>query len=286
MDARSIPLDTLTAMNCNVIFPTHSTVHLHIRSFHILISELLGSIGDNELCPEILAHGLRLLRADGISIPQSSTNYFQPIFSSLLWSSVLAQQNSAQPLHLPYLVRVSSCLPLDQTQRGFSFHYSVTDSANSTISSPICASTFGTGCLDVTHSVCHEAFTEHEPVLSLDSSQLGDSTARSCTLQFRCSSSFPVLLHGFLGYFESHLFGNIIISTRPETFSCQMMSWFPAYFPLENPVRLAPREPITFTLNRVTSPDSVHYEWTADTEHVASALHNADGLVYHLKMVS
>ena len=36
----------------------------------IIVSELLGSFGDNELSPECLDGAQRFLRKDGISIPQ------------------------------------------------------------------------------------------------------------------------------------------------------------------------------------------------------------------------
>ena len=41
----------------------------------ILVSELLGSFGDNELSPECLDGAQRLLKLDGISIPQSYTSF-------------------------------------------------------------------------------------------------------------------------------------------------------------------------------------------------------------------
>ena len=41
----------------------------------ILVSELLGSFGDNELSPECLDGAQRFLQLDGISIPQSYTSF-------------------------------------------------------------------------------------------------------------------------------------------------------------------------------------------------------------------
>jgi len=41
----------------------------------ILVSELLGSFGDNELSPECLDGALRFLGPEGISIPTSYTRY-------------------------------------------------------------------------------------------------------------------------------------------------------------------------------------------------------------------
>ncbi len=45
------------------------------RKADILVSELLGSFGDNELSPECLDGAQRFLQPDGISIPQSYTSF-------------------------------------------------------------------------------------------------------------------------------------------------------------------------------------------------------------------
>uniref|UniRef100_A0A8C3M085 Protein arginine N-methyltransferase 5 n=1 Tax=Chrysolophus pictus TaxID=9089 RepID=A0A8C3M085_CHRPC len=49
--------------------------------------------------------------------------------------------------------------------------------------------------------------------------------------------SFPVgvttALHGFAGYFETTLYGDVTLSIRPETHSPGMFSWFPIFFPLK-----------------------------------------------------
>lgn len=60
----------------------------------ILVSELLGSFGDNELSPECLDGAQRFLREDGISIPTAYTSYIQPITTSKLWNDVRV---SSQP---------------------------------------------------------------------------------------------------------------------------------------------------------------------------------------------
>ncbi len=54
----------------------------------ILVSELLGSFGDNELSPECLDGAQRFLKSNGISIPCSYTSHLQPITSAKLWSEV------------------------------------------------------------------------------------------------------------------------------------------------------------------------------------------------------
>lgn len=47
----------------------------------ILVSELLGSFGDNELSPECLDGAQKHLKPDGISIPCQSTSYLNPVMA-------------------------------------------------------------------------------------------------------------------------------------------------------------------------------------------------------------
>jgi protein arginine N-methyltransferase 5 len=43
-------------------------------------------------------------------------------------------------------------------------------------------------------------------------------------------------LHGFAGFFDAHLYGDVHISIYPETFSTGMFSWFPLFFPIRFPM--------------------------------------------------
>lgn len=55
----------------------------------ILVSELLGSWGDNELSPECLDGAQRFLKEGGVSIPQEYTSYVAPMSSHKVTSSAL-----------------------------------------------------------------------------------------------------------------------------------------------------------------------------------------------------
>ena len=63
----------------------------------ILVSELLGSFGDNELSPECLDGAQRFLREDGVSIPTSYTSYLQPVTTTKLWNDVRVNPYSHPP---------------------------------------------------------------------------------------------------------------------------------------------------------------------------------------------
>ncbi|MCH85606.1 protein arginine N-methyltransferase 1.5-like, partial [Trifolium medium] len=59
----------------------------------ILVSELLGSFGDNQLAPECLDGAQRFLKEDGISIPSSYTSFLQPVKNANLYNSVKGGDN-------------------------------------------------------------------------------------------------------------------------------------------------------------------------------------------------
>jgi protein arginine N-methyltransferase 5 len=54
----------------------------------IMVSELLGSFGDNELSPECLDGAQRFLQKDGVSIPQHYWSSMEPIAATKLWKDV------------------------------------------------------------------------------------------------------------------------------------------------------------------------------------------------------
>lgn len=54
----------------------------------------------------------------------------------------------------------------------------------------------------------------------------------------KCTFKIPRrgVVHGLAGYFESVLYGNVELSTRPDTITTKskdMISWFPIFFPLK-----------------------------------------------------
>ncbi|NXF12848.1 ANM5 methyltransferase, partial [Smithornis capensis] len=76
----------------------------------IVVSELLGSFGDNELSPECLDGARKCLKADGVSIPQSYTSFLAPVSSSKLYNEVRGcREHDRHPeaqFETPYVVRL------------------------------------------------------------------------------------------------------------------------------------------------------------------------------------
>ncbi|KAM7262837.1 hypothetical protein ACFE04_000520 [Oxalis oulophora] len=88
----------------------------------ILVSELLGSFGDNELSPECLDGAQRFLKEDGISIPSSYTSYIQPVTASKIYNDIKAHKDLAH-FETAYVVKLHSVAKLAPTQSVFTFSH-------------------------------------------------------------------------------------------------------------------------------------------------------------------
>lgn len=67
------------------------------------------------------------------------------------------------------------------------------------------------------------------------------SNKRFAKLKFKCNQN--CVLTGFAGFFETVLYGDVMLSINPQTYTENMVSWFPIVFPLpvcfQNPSALA-----------------------------------------------
>ncbi|XP_074276398.1 protein arginine N-methyltransferase 1.5 [Silene latifolia] len=88
----------------------------------ILVSELLGSFGDNELSPECLDGAQRFLKPDGISIPSSYTSFLQPITTTKLYNDVKAHKDLVH-YETAYVVKLHKVARLAPCQPVFSFSH-------------------------------------------------------------------------------------------------------------------------------------------------------------------
>ena len=162
----------------------------------ILVSELLGSFGDNELSPECLDGAQKHLKDDGISIPSKSTSYINPIMSSKLYSNVRMIDRGrgvrekilhyAEQSETTYVVYLRNVYHIDDPKPLFEF--------------------------------VHPNKDAHI-----------DNT-RFKTLQF--DVKLDTVLHGFSGYFDTVLYKDVMLSIHPKTHSVGMASWFPMFLPL------------------------------------------------------
>lgn len=210
----------------------------------ILISELLGSFGDNELSPECL-DGIQhvLAPGHGISIPSSYTAHVSPISTPRLFADIAsrkAQGTDEAAVHAfdtPWVVRLFA---LDfvaargvpdhaRFQCAWEFAHPLPQAVMDGVAARREGGVVGGGGGSMAGGV-----------------GANDHNGRSCHLTFVCRSRGVV--HGLAGYFEAVLYASQVevdghgnrpmveLSTLPEMIdrkSKDMVSWFPIFFPLK-----------------------------------------------------
>ncbi|KAE8342244.1 hypothetical protein BDV24DRAFT_173864 [Aspergillus arachidicola] len=235
----------------------------------IVVSELLGSFGDNELSPECLDGITHLINpVHGISIPESYTAHFTPISAPKLHADVVHQtiSNPAAP-ETPYVVMLhavdflSTNQPamLSNTAGGGSYHGNVRSSI-STLPGSETPAPFVQTAWSFSHP------NRHIPPQSPSTSTI--SNAHNVR---RTRLAFPTLnrgvCHGLAGYFETVLYRDVELSTNPVTMdskSANMISWFPIYFPLKTPLNVPDNGEVVVTMYRQTDDRKVWYEWMVE----------------------
>ncbi|OAA57476.1 protein methyltransferase [Niveomyces insectorum RCEF 264] len=247
-----------------------------VTKVDILVSELLGSFGDNELSPECI-DGVQqhLAWPHGISIPQSYTAHLSPISYPRVHAELCSRADSDDhAFETPWVVHLYAIDFVCQTvpghprfQRAWAFEHPVRLPfveawAARHGSKPV--QTDGCGAMALA-----AGRNEHN--------------TRHCHLTFVCRPRGVV--HGLAGYFESVLYQPaatqgadkndnggglrepIEISTRPDQIdrkSKDMVSWFPIFFPLKKPLYFPQDSELEVSMWRQTDDVSVWYEWLVE----------------------
>ncbi|KAJ1338961.1 hypothetical protein BSLG_006100 [Batrachochytrium salamandrivorans] len=232
-----------------------TVVHIDMRYWHpedkadILVSELLGSFGDNELSPECLDGAQGLIKAGGISIPSEYVSYIAPLSSSKLFTEA-ASFNDEEHMETPYVVKFRSVYE---------------------IAEPIPLWKF-----------CHPTPCDMRPT---GHPQFNTHNTRYGHALFDVSQD--TVMHGVAGYFESTLYKDVMISIHPKTHSEGMFSWFPLFFPIKVPVFLPKGSSVELHFWRLTDTRKVWYEWSVvpringvQVIGEASMIHNVGGKSY------
>jgi protein arginine N-methyltransferase 5 len=205
----------------------------------IVVSELLGSFGDNELSPECLDGITHLLNpVHGISIPASYTAHLTPIAAPKLHADVVNQSisNPAAP-ETPYVVMLhaidflSTNQPSAGTTSGDSGNSYISNTRSSISTIPVPESTI---------PYVQTAWSFSHPNRDIPSQSPFTSIISNSHNVRRTRLAFPTqnrgVCHGLAGYFETVLYHDVELSTNPVTMdskSANMISWFPIYFPLK-----------------------------------------------------
>ncbi|KAB1204511.1 Protein arginine N-methyltransferase 1.5 [Morella rubra] len=183
----------------------------------ILVSELLGSFGDNELSPECLDGAQRFLKDDGISIPSSyipmveETCCVEYGWTCFLDTPRVKSHKDVVHFETAYVVKLHNVARLAPTQSVFTF----------------------------THP--NQSITK--------------SNQRYKKLRFEipCDTG-SAMVHGFAGYFDATLYKDVHLGIEPSTATPNMFSWFAIFFPLRTPVIVHPGSSLEVNFWRCCGP--------------------------------
>uniref|UniRef100_A0A183BW51 Protein arginine N-methyltransferase n=1 Tax=Globodera pallida TaxID=36090 RepID=A0A183BW51_GLOPA len=225
----------------------------------LIISELLGSFGDNELSPECLDGVSPILKPSTICIPQSYTNFITPIQSLHLHQSIATLNRSKGD---------EQCISMGRSKNA------------------LCHAS------DCCYVVCMEQFCflvdTVEPCFSFyHPNKEGNSNARHARVRFTLPPNCELM--GFSGNFEVCLYKDINLSTHPMRYTKNMHSWFPALFPLRQLYYFPDAVTVLFDIQRKIDADGCWYEWNieyegSDGQLFRSEVQNADGESQYMKL--
>lgn len=228
-----IPLTDVT------IIPTDMRDFNPPEKADILVSELLGSFGDNELSPECLDGAQKHLKEDGVSIPCQSTSYISPVMSQKLLNVIreLRSRYHRQKItnydvqsESPYVVYLKNAYHIADTKPVFTFEHPNRDKI-------------------------------------IDNS-------RYIKLKFEIEQD--CVLNGFAGYFDTVLYKDIVLSIHPETHSTGLSSWFSMFFPIAEPQQLRAGDVLEVNFWRCVATNKVWYEWNTTAPNITH-IHNFKG---------
>ncbi|KAI0153214.1 protein arginine N-methyltransferase [Xylariaceae sp. FL1272] len=239
----------------------------------ILVSELLGSFGDNELSPECLDGIQHVLAPEhGISIPSSYTAHLSPISTPRIYADIKQRTElggEENAFNTPWVVRLFAVdfnaarnVPdRPRFQQAWEFTHPLPEATLDIVAARRSGGVVGGGGGSMAGGV-----------------GANDHNSRHCHLTFVCRSRG--VCHGLAGYFESTLYESqldsemvdgvrpkVELSTLPEMIdlkSRDMVSWFPIFFPLKQPLYLPPDAELEVSMWRQTDDAKVWYEWMVE----------------------
>ncbi|KAA8492043.1 Protein arginine N-methyltransferase 1.5 [Porphyridium purpureum] len=208
----------------------------------VILCEMLGSFGDNELAPECIdAIARDHLKPDGVCIPSKVSSFVAPLASAKLYNEVCAFGNRARAdFESPYIVSIHRGMIVAPEEECFVFELPGASSG---------------------------------PTSASPGSNASNERYRSLTFSISESNN----LHGFAGYFDAVLYKDVTLSTRPGAAGTDgLVSWFPYFIPISEPVYMARGGECVLDIWRKTDDTRVWYEWcVVSPAHLA--LHNPDG---------
>jgi type II protein arginine methyltransferase len=278
--------DVVTVVHTDI---RHLTLNqLEGNKIDIVVSELLGSFGDNELSPECLdpLFASECVKASTVSIPMQYTAYLAPVSSKRLHSDARLQaqvpHDGGQALGIqrametPYVVRTHAASQTHAEQACWVFQHPTGNPSKERAATLEFAP-------DATFGAAYGS--GYGPV---------DTAIASIVQQTPVGETLgSIAVHGFLGTFTAILYARdsqvCEISVAPHRFSKGMFSWFPLFFPFRDPLLVPAGSNVTAKIWRKTKNDRVWYEWCAQVHRKGEVLsvtpiHNPNGRSNYVSM--
>ena len=209
----------------------------------ILVSELLGAFGDNELSPECLDGAQKFLKEDGISIPSSYTSYVIPTSSAHLYADLSCSleqgKNHGSPYETGYVVYQRNHNQLAEPQPCFTF--------------------------------CHP--NHSQPIDNERFARLSFAVSLDCVMH-GFSGFFKTTL-----YKDVTL--SIVPATHTPNLNVDLFSWLSIFFPLKTPLFVPSGSTVEICLWRKVNRTKVWYEWCV-TKPTITPIQNPGGRSYWL----
>lgn len=265
----------------------------NIEKADLIISELLGSFGDNELFPECLDGVQKYLKIGGKSIPQNCLSYIEPICCSELYFKILQNKFDGNN-QMFYVINIYSFCPvsIDGAKECFYFETPNKDlyeyyhqNAIESDSSPQKNASFGSvgeknGIYVKTHNTTSVLDTIEMPIeqyKDAENDNLHNKRYREISFKVKTDS----MLHGFLCYFKSQLYADVYLSIEPTSQTPRLRSWYPLFMPLNKMVSLKKNDTVSLSIWRLTDTHRVWYEWCLNEPFVTN-IHNANGKYFFI----
>ncbi|TAQ89351.1 hypothetical protein B7494_g2318 [Chlorociboria aeruginascens] len=243
---------------------TKTTLASPYGKVDILVSELLGSFADNELSPECLDGVQHVLAAEyGISIPSSYTAHLTPILAPRLHADISHRAiTDSTATETPYVVMLHA---IDYIAISVPHHPKIQQAWEFTHPLP-------TATLAVAEARRSGGVSGGGGGSMSGGDGANEHNSRYSMLKFVCRDRGVV--NGLAGYFEAVLYDGgeedrqkVELSTRPDTIDAKskdMISWFPIYFPLKDPLYFPDHSELQVSIWRQTDDRKVWYEWLVE----------------------
>ncbi|XP_003373491.1 protein arginine N-methyltransferase 5 [Trichinella spiralis] len=208
-------------------------VHSDVRKFKppakadIIVSEMLGSFGDNELSPECLYEAMKFLKPDGVCIPQFYQSYLSPVHAPKLHYNAAqyrkqVEYNVNDALECGYVVYPATAFVIDYPKPLFPF--------------------------------THKSERRLTCATYINIAMLKGDGKMHCNAKPKQKNFYKVLK--FRSEIDCELSGIL-----PSNHTPNMRSWFSMFFPLVTPVMVKAGAEIEIHFWRNTGHGKVWYEW-------------------------